>query len=103
MYESEAKIDFLITAGGRIRFDLENHRAYCWFVDAPSDNRRPLRPRRVDVWVRERVRNKKDIPTWLAWAGALLIPLFIYIAYWAQFRQWAIEEEQNVKVAEGWF
>jgi len=96
------EIDFLLTVGGRVRFDLENGRAFIWFVDAPSDNRRPLRPRRIDIWVRERVTNKKDIPGWLGIVAAFAIPLFIYIAWWAQNLQWKTEKEQGIKMAPGW-
>lgn len=102
-YESEDKISFLITAGGRVQLDLENNRAFLWFVDSPSDNTRPQRPRRIDIWVKERVANKKDIPGWVGVLGALLIPIFLYIAWWAQNVQWQTEKEAGIKIAKGWF
>jgi hypothetical protein len=103
MYRSQEEVAFQLTVGGRVRFDFEKGRAFIWFVDAPSDNRRPLRPRRIDVWVKERVANKKDIPGWLGAVAALAIPLFVWIAWWAQNRQWSMEKEQNLKIAPGWF
>jgi hypothetical protein len=105
VYRSVDEIGCLLSPGGSIKFDLENSRAYVWFVDTLlSANGKPERPRRIDIWVKAKSEEKNKHSTTIKYVVAVLMVAFsVWLCWWAQHRQWALEERMGVKIAKGWW
>jgi hypothetical protein len=97
------KIDQVLSAGGRILYDLPNQRAYVWFVDVPTEEevyrKKTERHRRVDIWIPEAAESARQSSPWFWTLAALVFAVFLAVGYWAQVKQWEKEEVWGVKSA----
>lgn len=103
-YGSADKVRYQLSIGGRILFDLDNDRAYVWFIDSPAVARgRPQMTRRVDIWSPEvSARARKGTPLW-QWIAYFLTFAFIAGAGWQfQQMQWENESAQGIQSKLKW-
>jgi hypothetical protein len=103
MFKSLSDIQYILSPGGVIKFDLDRQRAYVWWYDGyESVRKRAQQPRRVDMWVKEKnVTKKRDLMIPIAAIGWMVIML--YCAWWAQQWQWEEESSAGIKIPKGWW
>lgn len=106
-FGSVDKVRYQLSHGGKILFDLENDRAYIWFIDtAYSSKGKVEQHRRVDIWVPEISEREGDGKAWWQW---LLYLLVLAISLWAgrnlQIHQWRTERLNDIQVLQSkfWF
>lgn len=103
MWKSLSDVQYILSPGGVIKFDLDRQRAYVWWYDGYESLRRKTQqqPRRVDMWVKERnVTKTRDIMIPTVAIGWLV--LMIVAAWWAQQWQWSEEKAADIKIPDGW-